>query len=151
MVVDEDINNNDISPKLSYKTTQEKKLCLSKVAENWKNTRSICNTLILNICLQCGSENHPNMIPTQGSAVQNKKSIFINILLLYDPNTSTDPEIWDGGFHPISLHGLIIHITSDAKNIKNSLKFMAKYITNKQVELSKTNDLDNFNGIGDVV
>ena len=28
---------------------------------------------------------------------------------------------------------------------------MAKYISNKQIELSKTNDLMDFNGIGDVV
>ena len=62
-----------------------------------------------------------------------------------------DPKIWNGSFYPISLHGSIEYIASDAKNIKDSLKFMAKYISNKQVDLSKVNDLDDFNGIGDMV
>ena len=87
----------------------------------------------------------------QGATIQNKESTFINIPLLYDPNVPIDPEIWNGGFYPISLHSLIKHIASDAKNIKDSLKFMAKYILNKQVEPTKTNDLDNFNGIGNAV
>ena len=91
------------------------------------------------------------MISTQGITAQNKESTFINILLLYDPNVPIDPEIWDRCFHPISLHGLIEHIASDAKNIKDSLKFMVKYISNKQVKPSKANDLDDFNSIGDVV
>jgi len=34
-------------------------------------------------------------------------------------------------FHPISLHGSIEHFASDAKNIKVTLDFMAKYIANK--------------------
>ena len=62
-----------------------------------------------------------------------------------------DPEIWGSNFYSISLHGLIKHITSDAKNIKDSLKFMAKYITNKQINSPIANDLDDFKGIGEVV
>jgi len=83
--------------------------------------------------------------------VQNDESTFINIPLPYDPNAPTDPEIWGGSFHPISLHGSIEHIASDAKNIKNSLKFMAKYISNKQVNSAKANELDDFKDIGEVV
>ena len=83
--------------------------------------------------------------------MQNNGSAFINIPLPYDPNTPMDPEIWGGNFHPISLHGLIEHIASDAKNIKDSLKFMEKYITNKQINPSKANNLDNFKGIGEMV
>ena len=63
--------------------------------------------------------------------MQNDDSTFINIPLPHDPDMSSDPEIWGGNFHLISLYGLIEHITSDTKNIKDSLKFMAKYITNK--------------------
>ena len=83
--------------------------------------------------------------------MQSDESIFINIQLPYDPNAPTDSKIWNGGFHPISLHGSIEHIASDAKSIKDSLKFMAKYISNKQIELANANDLKDFNGMGDAV
>jgi len=63
----------------------------------------------------------------------------------------TDSEIWDGNFHLISLHSSIKHIGSNAKNIKDSLKFMAKYITNKQIDPSRANKLDDFKGVGEVV
>jgi len=43
------------------------------------------------------------------------------------------------------------YIVSDAKNIKDSLNFMARYITNKQVNSSKANDLKNLNGIGEFI
>ena len=62
-----------------------------------------------------------------------------------------DPEILGGNFHPISLYSSIEHIGSNAKNIKNTLKFMTKYISNKQINPNKVNKLDNFNGIGEAV
>ena len=83
--------------------------------------------------------------------MQNDESTFINILLPYDPNAPMDPEIWGGSFYPISLHSLIEHIASDTKNIKDSLKFMPKYISNKQVDSAKANELDDFKGIGEAV
>ena len=91
------------------------------------------------------------MTPPYGSTAQDEESTFINIPLPYDPNAPMNPKIWNGGFHPISLHGSIEHIASDAKSIKDSLKFMAKYISNKQVQPSKANDLDDLDGIGDAV
>jgi len=75
----------------------------------------------------------------------------INIQLPYDLQAPTKPELWSGNFHPISLHSSIEHIASDAKNIKNSLNFMARYITNKQMDSSKLNDLEDFNGIGEAI
>ena len=39
MVVNEDNNNSNVSSELSYKTFQEKALCLSMVAENQLNTK----------------------------------------------------------------------------------------------------------------
>ena len=39
IVVDEDNNNSNVSPELSYKTSQEKALYLSTVAENQLNTK----------------------------------------------------------------------------------------------------------------
>jgi len=55
----------------------------------------------------------------------------INIQLLYNSNTLIEPELWDGNFYPISLHGFIEHIVLDFKNIRDSLNFMARYISNK--------------------
>jgi len=49
------------------------------------------------------------------------------------------------------LHGLIEHIASDSKNIKDLLNFMAKYISNKQVNSLKSNDLEDFHSIGEAV
>jgi len=96
-------------------------------------------------------DKHPTSTLTRGSSAQNDKSAFINIPLPYDPNAPMDPEIWDGNFHPISLHSSIEHIGSDAKNIRDSLKFMAKYITNKQIDPSRANELNDFKGVGEMV
>ena len=60
IVVDKDIPNNDTSSKLSYKTTQEKALCLSKATENQTNMRPRQDNLTSNTCLQCGFGNYPN-------------------------------------------------------------------------------------------
>jgi len=51
----------------------------------------------------------------------------------------------------ILLHGLIKHFALDSKNIKDSLNFMAKYISNKQVNSSKANKLNDFDGIGNAI
>ena len=39
----------------------------------------------------------------------------------------------------------------DAKNIKVSLNFLAKYIQGKQVDGNKANDLGDFDGMGDAI
>ena len=62
-----------------------------------------------------------------------------------------EPDLWSGNFQSISLYGSIKHITLDLKNIKQSLNYMAKYISNKKVNPKTSNDLEDFNGIGDVV
>jgi len=77
--------------------------------------------------------------------------MIINIQISYDPNIPTEPELWDSSFYPISLYRSIKHITLDSKNIKNLLNFMAKYITNKQVDSLKANNLEDFHSIGKVV
>ena len=59
--------------------------------------------------------------------------------------------MWSGNFHPISLHGSIEHIASDTKCIKDSLNFIAKYISNKKVNPKIANNLKDFDGIGDSV
>ena len=75
----------------------------------------------------------------------------INIPLPYDPNALTEPDLWDSSFHPISLHSSMEYLASDAKNIKDLLNFMAKYILNKQVDLVRSNDLNDFKAIGEVL
>ena len=79
------------------------------------------------------------------------KDDVINIKLPYDPQAPTKPGLWSGSFHPISLYGSIEHFTSDAKNIKVSLNFLAKYIQDKQVNSNKVNDLVDFDGMGDTI
>jgi len=63
----------------------------------------------------------------------------------------TEPDLWSGSFHPILLHGSIKHFVSDSKNIEDSLNFMARYITNKQVNNVMANDLKDFKGIGNAI
>jgi len=73
------------------------------------------------------------------------------VKLPYDPNAPTEPDLWSGDFHSIFLHSSVEQITSDMKNIKQSLNFMARYISNKKVNPKSSNDLNDFDGIGDVV
>ena len=54
-------------------------------------------------------------------------------------------------FPPISLHSSIKHLTSDIKNIKDSLNCMAKYTGNKQIDLKRSNDMEDLKGIGKTV
>ena len=107
------------------------------------------NKHITNKCLTMNSPHVSTAYPTLGFPYGN--SITINIQLSYDSNTPMESDLWDGSFYPISLHRSIEHITSDAKNIKNSLNFMARYIVNKQMDFSKANNLDDFISIGKVV
>ena len=118
---------------LSYKTEQEKALRIGKATINQDNTRPLA------------INNEAN--PTHGI----HEDDVINIQLPYDPQAPTEPELWSGSFHPISLHGSIEHFALDAKNIKVSLNFLAKYIQGKQVNGNKVNDLDNFDGMGDAI
>ena len=49
------------------------------------------------------------------------------------------------------LHGSIEQIALDTKNIKDSLNFIARYISNKKINSNKANDLLNFNSMGDSI
>ena len=76
---------------------------------------------------------------------------IINIQLSYNSEAPTEPDLWSSSFHPISLHKLIEYFASDSKNIKDSLNFMAKYIFNKQVNSSKANELNDFDGMDNAI
>ena len=150
IAIDKEID--DISPALFYEEEQEKALRVSKVAKQQDNMRfkgGNLNTSKLTSQYVLNEEQHS--YPTCGSTTYIEDNNIINIQLLYDPQAPTVPELWNGNFHSISLHGSIEHIASDAKNIKNTLNFMARYISNKQVKFSKSNDLEDFNGIGEAI
>ena len=76
---------------------------------------------------------------------------IINIQLLYNPNALIEPDLWNSNFYPISLHNSIKYLVLDLNNIKDLLNFMAKYITNKQINPAKSNNLENFNSIREVI
>jgi len=137
-----DIEVDDVPPsnhtsnhhlELSYEMEQEKALRLGKVTNLPDNTRPPTTN----------NEATP-------AHVAHEKDV-INIQLPYDPNAPTEPKLWSGTFHPIFLHGSIEHFASDAKNIKVSLNFLAKYIQGKQVNGIKINDLSDFDGMEDAI
>ena len=76
---------------------------------------------------------------------------IINIQLPYDPNAPTEPQLWSGSFHPISLHGSMEHLVCNTNNIKVTLDFMAKYILNKKVNDIKANNVTEFEGMDDTI
>ena len=121
------------NPDLSYETEQEKALRIGEAANP------------LNIMRPSDVNNEAT--PT----CDIHKDDIINVQLPYDPHAPTEPELWSGSFHPISLHGSIEHFASDAKNIKVTLNFLAKYLQGKQVDGNKANDLVDFDGMGDAI
>ena len=121
------------SPELSYETEQEKELRKGKAADP-ENYMRLTNGI---------NEATP--------ITANHEHDTINIQLPYDPHAPTEPELWSGSFHPISLHGSVEHLASDAKNIKVTLNFLAKYIQGKQVDGNKVNNIDDFDGMGDSI
>ena len=131
---------------------QEKAICISKADEQQGNMRPKGGNLE---APNSNPKHIPNMeqhnLPTYRAVFQTEDNNVINIQLPYDLQAPTELDLWSGNFHPISLHGSIEHIVSDAKNIKDSLNFMARYIFNKKVNPSKANDLENFNGIGNSI
>ena len=140
------------SSALSYEIEQEKLLCFRKVAETLNNMRlQNGNNKASPIQLEHAGCTISNKLKPCATAPSNDDDNDINIQLPYDPNAPTKPELWSGNFHLISLHSSIEHIASDTKCIKDSLNFMAKYISNKKVNPKNANDLKNFDGIGDSV
>jgi len=123
----------DTSSKLSYETEQEKAFHISKAADQQDHTRT----------------KDGNIEATVAHGTYNES--IINIQLSYDSQALIEPDLWSGSFHPISLYSLIKHFASDSKNIKDSLNFMARYITNKQVNNITANDLKDFEGMGDAI
>ena len=128
-------NNESINeqPALSYKTEQEMAIRVSMAANQQAPTRL------------------HNVNNEATSTHARHEDDVINIQLPYDPNAPTEPQLWSGSFHPISLHGSMEHLIRDANNIKVTLDFMAKYILNKKVNDIKVNDVTELEGMGDAI
>jgi len=129
------VSNKSINeqPVLSYETEQERAIRVSMAANQQTPTR------LHNI--------DNEVTPTHAQ----HKDDMINIQLPYDPNTLTEPQLWSGSFHPISLHGSMEHLAHDTNSIKATLDFMAKYIRNKSVNNIKANNITEFEGMGDAI
>ena len=140
------------SPALSYEIEQEEVTHLRKTAETLGNTRPQNGTNEASL-IQPEHVGHATQGKQQpcDAALNDDDDNVINIQLPYNPNAPTEPELWSGNFHPISLHGSIEQIASDTKSIKDSLNFMARYILNKKVNSSKANELQDFEDIGDSI
>ena len=147
-----DVNDDNKAPsELSYEATQERDICLRMVAENYEDMLPSQGKLTNNNHLQHVPEMNTKSTPIWGSTTQNEESTFINIPLPYDSDALSDPETWSSNFYPVSLYNSIKYLASDIKNIKDSLKFMTKYITNKKIDSSKVNDFADFKDIGEAV
>ena len=130
-----DVDN--ISSELANNLTQEKSIRVSEAT----NTRNSMGTT----SQQCGSNKNPNMTPTYDD------DIGYNVPLPYDLNGPTEPELWNRNFHLISLYRSMEHLVSNAKSIKDSLVFMAKYMGNKQLDPTRSNKIEDFKGIGEAI
>ena len=148
--MDVDSNLPTESPALSYEEEQEKELCLKKVAETTNNTRPQGGNNKAS-SIQVNHGGHVPIDRTRGQDPCDDDDNVIDIQLPYNPNISTEPKLWSGNFHPISLHGSIEQIASDMKSIKDSLNFMARYISNKKVNPKTANNLKDLDSIGDAV
>ena len=132
-VIPEIEESNIKSLELSYETEQERAIRVSTATNQQIPTRP--------------QDGNNEAASTQ---VQHEDDV-INIQIPYDLQAPTEPELWSGSFHPISLHGSIEHFASDSKNIKVTLNFLAIYILNKQVNGNAVNDLGDFDGMGDAI
>jgi len=80
-------------------------------------------------------------------AINSKKHMF-NVQISYDVNKTLNLKSWDGNFHAIFLYGLMEHLASDMKHIKELLCQIQKYILNKSIKSDKANNVKNLDGIG---
>ena len=120
-------------PVLSYETEQEMAIRVSMAANQQAPTR------LHNV--------NNEATPTHA---QHEDDV-INIQLPYDPNAPTEPQLWSGSFHPISLHSSMEHLAHDTNSIKATLDFMARYIRNKSVNDIKANNITELEGMGDTI
>ena len=59
-----------------------------------------------------------------------------------------EPKLCDGNFDHISLYGFLEYLLSDGSYIKTFLVHMAKYIKNKKIDTTKSNNIKELQDIG---
>ena len=131
------VESNTESLDLLYETAQEKEIRVSMAANQQVNQQAPTRSL----------DGINEATPAHG---QHEEDV-INVQIPYDIDAPTEPKLWSGSFHLISLHGSIEYFALNAKNIKVTLNFLAKYIQNKQVNGFSANDLKDFDGMGDAI
>ena len=109
--------DNPVAPsdsiQLKYTTPKRQASHVSKAADTPSNMRK---------------QHEQNVAPALNNRTADNNSKVFNIQLNYDVNQALDPELWDGKFRAVSLHGSLEHLASDVKNIKESLQRMQRYI-----------------------
>jgi len=136
------IIDDDNLTQLSYATLKKQNNQVSKMADLKDNIMEQ-HILIKGSALNTPCASNPPHVDNDDNV--------INIQLLYDLNSPMESDLWNGSFYPISLHRFLEYLVSDSKNIKNSLNFIAKYITNKQIDPAKSNDIEDFKGMGEAI
>jgi len=122
------------SSQLLYDNQREREIQVSRMTDYENKTRK-----------QHIAEKAPALMSTPVQCVDDN---VINIQLSYDPDCPTEPELWDGNFHSVSLHSSIEHLFSNFKNIKESSNYLAKYIGNKSINMNKANNIEDLKSIG---
>ncbi len=60
-------------------------------------------------------------------------------------------KLWDRNFYLILLYGSLEYLASDFKNIKDLLNFVVKYISNKQINSKRSNNIQDFKDMGETI
>ena len=60
-------------------------------------------------------------------------------------------KLWNRNFYLILLYGSLEYLASDFKNIKDLLNFVVKYISNKQINSKRSNNIQDFKDMGETI
>ena len=132
------VKNDQVIPsdslQLEYVTLKSQGIQVSKATDYTSNTGQQCVE---------------SVAPTLNNNVTNNNNVF-NIQLNYNINQALDPESWDSNFQAILLYESIEHLTSDIKNIKESLGRIQKYIISKAIKDNKANSIKDLEDVSKV-
>jgi len=125
----------------------------SQLSYNDNSTKIPCSNKVISQNSPQGSQHVSNEALALNSSTTPcvDDNNVINIQLLYNLNQPIESKLWDSNFQPISLHGLLEHLSSDASNLKKYMFCMAKYIQNKKINTSKSNNIKDFEDIGKAI